>query len=104
MAPAPAGREGRYWRSHRAMALLLLHREAEAAAELDAIPQPYGEAEILILWRRIALAERAGDEAMAVALANRLAALAHANGPALLEHRIIAHFDLGNFRNRRRDA
>ena len=97
----PAGREGRHWHAQRAMALLLLGRPAEARAELDAIGEPYGDAEILILWRRIALAQIAHETEAAEAMAERMAALAKQDGAALLEHRIIGHFELARFHHQR---
>jgi tetratricopeptide (TPR) repeat protein len=99
----PAGREGVHWRAHRATALLLARRPALAQAELDAIPEPYGDGEILIVWRRLVLAERGGDAEAVERLAERLAELVDEEGAALLEHRIIGHFDLAGFRNRHRD-
>ena len=100
--PAPAGRDGAHWRAHRAMALLLLQRHAEAAAELAAIDRPY-DAEILILWRRIALAEHAGSVTSAMRLADRLAMLAADERSGLLEHRIVSHFDLAGLHGRHGD-
>ena len=104
--PAPDGRDGAHWRAHRALALLKLGRDDEAAQDLDAIPQPYGDAEILILWRRINLALRAQDMDKAKALADQMARLAdgqdsapgNAQGEALYEHRIIGHFEIARFR------
>jgi tetratricopeptide (TPR) repeat protein len=101
--PAPPGREGAHWRAHRAMALLVLRRFAQAEAELDATPQPVGDAEILIAWRRLVLAEHAGDLETAAQLAERLDALAREEGASLLDHRIITHFDLAAFRNKRKE-
>ena len=95
---APRGRDGAHWRAHRALALLKLGRDPAAAAELDAIAPPYGDAEILILWRRINLALRAGQRDQALALADRMAALADDERASLYEHRIIAHFELARFR------
>jgi tetratricopeptide (TPR) repeat protein len=92
----PPGRDGAHWRAHRALALLLLHRTAEARAELAAIGDPH-DAEILVLWRRILLAQRDGDPTEAAALAARMAALAADPQAALLEHRIIAEFELARF-------
>jgi len=89
----PPGREGAHWRAYRALALILLGRNTEATAELDAIPEPYGDAEILIIGRRLHLADRAGDPG-AGALAERLGALIAEDGAAILEHRVIACFDL----------
>ena len=98
----PAGREGAHWHAHRAMALILLDRLGEAATELDAIREPY-DAEILIVWRRLILAERAGDHDGAIDFAERLADISASEGDALLEHRILSHFDLAAFRSRRRE-
>jgi len=99
-ATPPPGRDGAHWRAHRALALLLLRRAEEARAELDAIDQPY-DAEILILWRRIHLAVRDGDEAAAEAMAARMAELAEDATAALLEHRIIGYFELARFHDAR---
>ena len=98
--PAPAGRDGAHWRAHRSLALLLLGRNDEARAELDAIGNPH-DAELLILWRRIVLAQRAGDTAAAAALAERMATLADDPGAAIPEHRIIGHFELARFHDAR---
>ena len=67
--PVPHGREGLHWQAHRVRALMELGRNEEARTELDAIAPPYADAEILILWRRIALAP--ANEALI--LAERLA-------------------------------
>jgi tetratricopeptide (TPR) repeat protein len=96
-------REAAHWRAHRALALLQLGRDEAAAAELDAIPLPYGDAEILIVWRRLHLAARAGRAAEAAALADRMTALAADENASLFEHRVIAHFDLARFRHRHRE-
>jgi tetratricopeptide (TPR) repeat protein len=99
---APTGRrDAAHWRAHRALALLQLGRDAQAQAELDAIAPPYGDAELLILWRRIHLAARAGQETEAMALAERMSALADDETASVFEHRVIAHFDLARFRARR---
>ena len=95
---APAGRDGAHWRAHRSLALLQLRRDREAAQELDAIAGPVGDAEILIVWRRLNLAVRAGQTEAARGLAERMAILARDEGAALYEHRIIAHFELAGFR------
>jgi len=97
----PPGRDGKHWRAHRAMALLSTGRRREAGRELDAIAEPYGDAEILICWRRIALARDAGE---AGAMAARMAELAADETAALPEHRIIAYFDLARFHHRRGDT
>ena len=98
---APAGREGAHWHAHRAMALLLLNRHKDAAAELAAVPRPYGDAELLIVWRQLLLADRSGKPENAGALAERLAALVDHEGSGLLEHRIISCFDLAFFYDKR---
>ena len=98
---APEGREGAHWRAHRAMALLLLKRRSEAAAELAAIPRPYGDAELLIVWRQLLLADRSGEATTASALADRLAALVEHEGSGLIEHRIISCFDLAFFHDKK---
>ena len=99
----PAGREGVHWRAYRASALMLAGRPVLAKAELDAIPEPYGDGEILIVWRRLALAEHAGDADAFEPLVARLGELAEEEGASLLEHRVLGHFDLAGFHNRRRD-
>ena len=101
--PAPSGRNGAHWLAHRAMALLLLGRAAEAERDLDVIAAPYGDAELLILWRRICLARHAGRDAEAALMAVRMANLAACEGAGLFEHRVIAHFDLARFHNERND-
>ena len=98
----PPGRDGRHWHAHRAMALLLTGQRQRARAELDAIAEPYGDVEILVLWRRIALLPRdASGQAMADTLAERMAALAASDTAALLEHRVVACFDLARFHHDR---
>jgi tetratricopeptide (TPR) repeat protein len=96
----PPGRDGAHWRAHRALALLLLGHAEQARAELDAIGDPF-DAEILILWRRIHLARHDGDETAADTMAARMAELAEDATAALLEHRIIGHFELARFHDAR---
>ena len=96
--PAPPGREGKHWRAHRALALLQTGEPDAARAELDAIAPPYGDAEILILWRRIALAPPDAVEDLAA----RMAVLLD-DDSFLPEHRIIGHFELARFRHARGD-
>jgi Flp pilus assembly protein TadD len=100
----PVGRDGKHWRAQRAMALLMIGRRAEARAELDAIEQPYGDAEILILWRRMALPPQNANPVEADAMAARMAELAASETAAVLEHRVIAHYDLARYFHRRGDT
>jgi tetratricopeptide (TPR) repeat protein len=97
----PPGSLGVQWRVQRVTALYHLGRGAEARAELDAITDSPGEAEILLSWRLLvfALLDRKRD--YAEELAKRIAILADAETGALIEHRIIAHFDLARYRNSR---
>ncbi|HEX5326420.1 MAG TPA: sulfotransferase, partial [Acetobacteraceae bacterium] len=97
--PVPPGREGRHWRAHRASALIGLRRWEEARVELDAIPEPWGDAEILILWRRIALAAHGGDSGTTTALVSRMETAVRAEH-FLPEHRIIGNFGLARLHNR----
>jgi len=97
----PRGREGVHWQAYRALALTILRRDAEAAAILDAIPTPYGDAEILVLGRRLSLADRAGETEKADGLAREVAALAEQGGGSLYEHRVLAEFDLARHHARR---
>ena len=93
----PAGRDGAHWRAHRAMAMLMLRRNEAARAELDLIPEPYGDAEILILWRRMRLAMLDGDAAGTDLMAERLGVLAADETAALIEHRVVASLDLARY-------
>ena len=99
----PAGRLGVHWRAQRVSALFNLGRRAEARAELDDITGPLGEAEILIAGRQLLFAVAARNRVRAEELSQRIATLADDETGALLEHRIIAHFDLARFRNSRRE-
>lgn len=98
--PPPPGRDGAHWRAHKAIALLHLGRDLDAQRELDAIAEPYGDAEILVVGRRLALAHGAGRKDDAMECAGRLAALAAGESAALYEHRIAAHFDLARYHYR----
>ncbi|MGH7042599.1 MAG: tetratricopeptide repeat-containing sulfotransferase family protein, partial [Acetobacteraceae bacterium] len=99
-APPPPGREGRHWYAHRALALIELGRWEQGRTELDAITEPYGDAEILVLWRRIGLAVHDRDEALAATLAERMASAAD-DAACLPEYSVIGHFDLARFHHRR---
>ncbi len=97
----PKGSLGAQWRAQRISALLQLGRRKEARAELEAVEEPLGEAEILIAWRRLLFSVR--QPVQAERFAKRVAELADQEKGTLLEHRIIAHFDLARFRNSRRE-
>lgn len=103
MGNPPAGSLGVQWRAQRVSALLHLNRRQEARAELDAVEEPLGDAEILIAWRRLLFAASARQREQAERLSGRIAELADDEEGPLLEHRIIAHFDLARFRNSRRE-
>lgn len=96
--PPPPGREGRHWLAHRALALMLAGQAAAAAAALDAITPPYGDAGILIISRRMHLAQLTGDAAAREEFAARLAALVEDDAASLFEHRVVAAFDLARLR------
>ena len=49
----PKGSLGVQWRAQRVSALLHLGRREEARAELEAIEEPPGDAEILVAWRQL---------------------------------------------------
>ena len=98
--PPPAGRDGAHWRAQKAMGLLHLGRDLDARRELDAIAEPCGDAEILVVGRRLALAHRAGRKDEALELGARLAALAAEESAALYEHRIAARFELARYHYR----
>ena len=98
----PPPRHAPSWLAQRAAALLMLGRRDEARADVASTAPPFGDAEMLLTWLRIALDDRT-DEASATQrdqLAARLAVLADADGAGLPEHRIIAHFDLATLRAR----
>jgi tetratricopeptide (TPR) repeat protein len=97
----PPGRLGIHWRAQKAGALIMLGRDAEARAELDSISEPPGDGEILIVWRRIVLAVRSGNVKASEPLADRMTELVSHETAALLEHRIIGHFELARYRYQR---
>jgi tetratricopeptide (TPR) repeat protein len=99
-----AGAEALHWRAQRISALMLLRRVDEARTELaawDGAAAGPGQAGILIGWRRLLLAAWDGDHAAADRLAGEIGALADIDGTALLEHRIIAQFDLARYHHGR---
>ncbi len=97
--PPPPGRNGQHWRAYRATALLVSGQRMGALAELDAIPEPLGDVEILVLMRRMALLDP--DDERTEALADRVAHLAGDESAALFEHRIVACFELARFEDRK---
>jgi Flp pilus assembly protein TadD len=97
--PVPAGGQGLSWRSQRAAALLMLGRRAQARAEVDAATGPAGDAAITLGWLRIALDDAVSEDETDRRIA-ALDRLADTEG-GLPEHRIIAHFDLGNLQTLR---
>ncbi len=99
----PKGSLGVQWRAQRVSALLHLGRREEARAELEAIEEPPGDAEILVAWRQLLFSLSARQRGRAERFAQRIAELADDEAGALLEHRIVAHFDLARFRNSRRE-
>ena len=104
-APPLAGssdlRAARHWHLQKSLALLQLGRAAEAQAELDALaalgPIPASLAP-LWHWRQVLLARTANDVARARAAAEQMEASLETMGPeAVLEHRIMGHYDLAKF-------
>jgi predicted Zn-dependent protease len=102
--PPPPGREGAYWRAHLALAQMLAGQAAAATRTLDAIPPPYGDAEILIVSRRIGIARLAGDADACEVHAARLMVLIGEDRTSVYEHRVIAAFDLARLRLAQGDA
>ncbi len=94
-----AGAQARHhWLAQRALALLQLHRPAEAAAVLDAAGEPPVELVPLMLWRRVLIALAGNDAPRARDQADAMAAALDGAGDATLpEHRIMARFDLAKF-------
>jgi tetratricopeptide (TPR) repeat protein len=91
----------RHWHLQRSLALLQLGRPVEARAALDALaamgPIPPGIAP-LWHWRQALLALAEGDPAEARRAAQRMETALDAMGPqAVLEHRIMARYDLAKF-------
>jgi len=91
----------RHWHLQRSLALLQLGRPAEARAVLDAlaglgaIPP---EIAPLWHWRQVLLALAEGDSARARLVAACMQTALDAMGPdAVIEHRIIGHYDLAKF-------
>jgi tetratricopeptide (TPR) repeat protein len=91
----------RHWHLQKSLALLQLGRTAEAKTELDALaalgPIPANLAP-LWQWRQVLLARSASDLPRAREAAEQMEAALETMGPgAVLEHRIMGHYDLAKF-------
>ncbi len=91
----------RHWHLQKSLAQLQLGRPAEARAVLDALlalgPIP-PEIAPLWYWRHVLLALAEGDPLRARLLAAEMGTALDAMGPdAVLEHRIMVHYDLAKF-------
>jgi Flp pilus assembly protein TadD len=99
--PADNLRAARHWHLQKSQALLQLGRAAEAKAALDALaalgPIPPNLAP-LWYWRHVLLARAENDTPRAYGAAARMEASLETMGPeAVLEHQIMAHYDLAKF-------
>ena len=99
--PTDDPRAARHWHLEKSLALLQLGRAAEAKAELEALaargPIPR---EIVPLWhwRHLLLAQLENDAPRARQAAERMSASLDVMGPdGVLEHQIMAHYDLAKF-------
>ena len=99
------------WRLARSLALLQLRRFGEARAEVEALEAEGPVAQEIAplwLWRRILLADYAGEPRRAETLAGEMEqAIETMGAKALPEHRLMAHYDLARFwsaRNQTRRA
>jgi Flp pilus assembly protein TadD len=97
----------RHWHLQRALALTVLGRPAQARAalaECDALGPAPPELRPMRLWRDVVLALAEGRRAEARALAGAMEAALEQMGPgAVLEHRIMARYDLAKFWSREGD-
>jgi tetratricopeptide (TPR) repeat protein len=94
-------RAARHWHLQKSQALLQLGRAAEAKAVLDAFvalgPTPPNLAP-LWHWRHVLLARAENDIPRACEAAAQMEASLETMGPeAVLEHQIMAHYDLAKF-------
>lgn len=99
--PADDLHVARHWHLQTSMALLQLGRSAEAKAALHALaslgPLP-PELAPLWHWRQVLLAEAEKNTPRACAAATEMEASLGTMGPnSVLEHRIIAYYDLAKF-------
>jgi Flp pilus assembly protein TadD len=99
--PTRDPRAARHWYLQKSLALLQLGRLAEARAVLEALsargPLP---ADVMPLWnwRQVLLARGENDMPRAQQAAKTMEASLGAMGPdAVLEHRIMGHYDLAKF-------
>jgi Flp pilus assembly protein TadD len=99
--PTRDQRAARHWYLQKSLALLQLGRLAEAKAVLEALsargPLP---AEVMPLWhwRQVLVARGESDMPRALKAAKTMEASLGAMGPdAVLEHRIMGHYDLAKF-------
>jgi Flp pilus assembly protein TadD len=105
--PPPADEAAhRHWLLQRALALLHVGRAADVPGVLDAFmalgPVPAALTPLLH-WRRLLLAEAAGDDGAALAQAAAMQQALEAMGAeGLPEHRIMGHYDLAKFWSARR--
>jgi tetratricopeptide (TPR) repeat protein len=91
----------RYWHLHRSLALLQLGGADAASASLDALAR-IGPIPPALLphwhWRHVLLALCRGDRLAAQRAASEKAASLETMGPdAVLEHKIMGHYDLAKF-------
>lgn len=94
-------RAARHWHLQKSLALLQLGRPVDAKSELDALgalgPIPANLAP-LWHWRQVLLARAANDMQRAREAAEQMEASLETMGPeAVLEHRIMGHYDLAKF-------
>jgi hypothetical protein len=99
--PTDEPRAARHWYLEKSLALLQLRRADEAKAELEALaargPIP-PEIAPLWHWRQLLLAQLENDPPRARQSAERMSASLDIMGPdGVLEHQIMAHYDLAKF-------
>jgi tetratricopeptide (TPR) repeat protein len=93
--PPRDARARRHWDEQRALALIQLRRPGAARALIDATDEPPEGPTLSLLWRRVLLARAERDERAAQAAAEMEQRLDAAS--EVLEHRIMAHFNLAKF-------
>ena len=99
--PTDEPRAARHWYLEKSLALLQLRRAGEAKAELEALaargPIP-PEIAPLWHWRQLLLAQAESDAPRARQAAEQMSASLDVMGPdGVLEHQIMAHYDLAKF-------